>query len=855
MSGKSSDTNIISSSFNSYLDNPISSSSINSIKVETSNKENSDLLDELTTNKDKYSDINSYPTNDGIKQNSQIISETNDYYISSKSSTFENENEIIYNDYSDKSTQKLNTESTIYPNDSQFYDGSNIRASIITNAIKISESISDTNIISTDNNYKNSDLISQSASKSGEKPNSSNINTFDDYSSEFFTESNTEDTSKETKSETTNGTKDSTYFTTETISNENKYSTINSYHIDNTMKESSESISDIKDIYKSSSSSFYNDSSITDSILKDNKFDDSSEIIPSSSNYINNNNTKFNTESIIYPNDGQFSDSSNIKTNDNNIPESISDINTISTNNFKNTDIITSSTFNLDEASTYSSINTIGDVSSEFITESINIGKTAKEEMIEMTNEPENSNYFPKETNKITSEDILDNTDLSLDSTSKKELHENSENISYISDSYYNPETTSFTNDNPIISDSITYIKDNKSYKTSSTESAQDESLKDFYSERLSNSQDNQFSESSNIRTNTLLTNNELSESIYNAYINKISTNNNHKPIDITISSITNLDKELPSSILTQDEEYSSEFFTESSINTDTEVTNNETKVATTGSPKDSSYLASESNSITNEDKFSNSELSIDSTANKEFHENSENISYITDSYYNRESTSFTNDNPVISSEYITNTKDHKFDNISSSIFDSGESSTEFNSETISNSLDNQFPESSNSRTNIIANSNENPETIPNTNIISTYNNYEITNDISSSFSKLDKDISSANIKKDEDYTSDLFPVSSINNEESTTNEPKDSTYFAKESSINTNINSISTAKITEKDEYDSSGIKSDLTDNYKPESPLISISDTNIISNNNNYESSEVFPSSSSKLDKELSS
>ena len=207
--------------------------------------------------------------------------------------------------------------------------------------------------------------------------------------------------------------------------------------------------------------------------------------------------------------------------------------------------------------------------------------------------------------------------------------------------------------------------------------------------------------------------------------------------------------------------------------------------------------------------------------ANKEFHENSENISYITDSYYNRESTSFTNDNPVISSEYITNIKDHKFYNISSSIFDSGESSTEFNSETISNSIDNQFPESSNSRTNIIANSNEKPESIPNTNIISTYNNYESTNDISSSSSKLDKDISSSNINQEEDYTSYLFIESSINTEETsketkvgTTNETKDSTYFTKESSTITNINSISTAKTMEKDEYDSSGIKSDLTDN-----------------------------------------
>ena len=43
-----------------------------------------------------------------------------------------------------------------------------------------------------------------------------------------------------------------------------------------------------------------------------------------------------------------------------------------------------------------------------------------------------------------------------------------------------------------------------------------------------------------------LLTNNEISESIYNSYINKISTNNNHKPIDTTTSSNTNLDKELP---------------------------------------------------------------------------------------------------------------------------------------------------------------------------------------------------------------------------------------------------------------------------------------------------------------------
>ena len=200
---------------------------------------------------------------------------------------------------------------------------------------------------------------------------SSNIYSNEDNNSEFITESNinTEDSLKGSIIETTNISKDSNYLTSESFTNENQYSNINSYSTSEEINENSKRISDINDKYISQESTSFSDDKViineSDKNEKINKDNENSEIISSE-------NIDLTSNSI----DAPFLDSSNIRTSiitNNKIPESISDTDMISTvHNFKSTDIISSSSLKLDKETPSSNIYSTDNYSSDFIPESIN---------------------------------------------------------------------------------------------------------------------------------------------------------------------------------------------------------------------------------------------------------------------------------------------------------------------------------------------------------------------------------------------------------------------------------------------------------------------------------------------------
>ena len=790
--------------------------------VSTSNSK----LDEsiLSTNiiKDTNSESTSF-TDDSILTSISNTNKKNDESFTS--STFISDSST----YKEESTKEFNTESTTYPNNNQFDDSPNIRTSIITNDIKISESISDTNIISTNDNYKNSDLTSQSTS--GEMPNSPNINTFDDYNSEFISDSNiiTEGTSKEREFDTTNESKDSTYYSQESNINEDKPSYMNSYNTDK-IKQSSQSATE--------STSFTDDGSIIND-SNTNEKSESSITLSSESTHLNKKTNEFNSEAFSgsHSNDEQFSDISTIRTsintNDIKISESIYDTKIIpNNNNYENTNDISSSFSELSS----SNIKKNEYYSSEIFTDSnINIEETSKETIIGRTNEPKDSTYFISELN--TNEDK--SSYMNTYSTNNK-LKENSGSLSKTNDNYISSEPTSFTDDKTIINNSIT--------RTSDT--------------------------------------------------NIISTNLKSASV---ISSFSSKFDEIPSSSnINTIDDYSSEFFIESSINT--EETTKGIKIEASNEPRESSDTINDSK--INENKYS--DINSYFTDNK-IKESSESLSDTKDNYISPESAPFSVDNSIILSSNLNkedNETNRSFETPSSDVQFIGDSKNDMIS-TSNLKLDESIPSSNIIKDTIsesisftddselasISNTNKkDDESFTSSEIISDSRSYKeegkkelntestiypknnlfessnirtsiVTNinkgsDIlSSSTSKLYKEIPSSNINKNEDYSSEIFIESSINTEETSKetkveiiNEQKDITYYSSEENINDDKSSYMNSISSNNEMKEISESMSNINKNYIS-SEFTSFSDDNLIRSelNTNKKNDEPFSSSSS--------